>query len=192
MLDLSDNLLTGDIPPEIESLNRLRELRLSGNLLTGAIPSGLESLTILRKLSLSDNALTGCVPVGLRQVGVNDLTELDMPYCDVLISSLVISPGELNQEFDPYRRHYTAWSFSSQITVGAASDPDASQDFLDNLSRLQSDADTATPGHQVDLSPGVTFTRLRWYPLTWRRSVFTRCWLQTETCSGGMTQTRTE
>ena len=91
----------------------------------------------------------------------NDLTELDMPHCDILLQYLAIGPGELNQRFDPYRGNYTARAFSSQVTVGVLSDPGTTQQFLDNLSRPQPDADVETPGHQVDVGPGVIFARVR-------------------------------
>ena len=160
-LDLSENLLTGGIPSEVRSLTRLRDLRLSDNALTGPIPPELESLTDLHTLQLSGNAFSGCVPGALRQVESNDLIEMDLPHCDVLLGYLEIFPGELNQQFDPYRTNYTAMSLSSRITAGAVSEAGTARHFLDNLSRPQPDADTETPGHQVDTGPGVTFTRVR-------------------------------
>ena len=57
-LDLTDNQLTGEIPPEIGNLYKLERLDLSGN------------------------QLAGCVPAGLRDVGNNDFQELGLPFCD--------------------------------------------------------------------------------------------------------------
>ena len=39
-LGLSDNYLTGEIPPELGNLIRLQTLYLDGNNLTGGIPAG--------------------------------------------------------------------------------------------------------------------------------------------------------
>ena len=40
-LDLSDNQLTGEIPPELDNLANLTRLDLSDNQLTGCVPSSL-------------------------------------------------------------------------------------------------------------------------------------------------------
>jgi len=54
--------LTGEIPPEIGNLDNLRYLHLSGNELTGAIPPELGSLRNLQGLYLYYNELTGAIP----------------------------------------------------------------------------------------------------------------------------------
>ncbi len=60
-LDLSDNELAGEIPPELASLN-LHVLRLSWNQLTGQIPTELADLANLTQLHLGYNQLTGRIP----------------------------------------------------------------------------------------------------------------------------------
>ena len=64
-LDLSENALSGSIPPELGSLSRLVELSLGGNALTGRVPAWLASLSDLEVLSLWGNELNGLVPGGL-------------------------------------------------------------------------------------------------------------------------------
>ena len=61
-LDLSENQLTGPIPPGLGSLANLEELRLRDNQLTGPIPTELVNLTNLEGLHLTRNQLTGPIP----------------------------------------------------------------------------------------------------------------------------------
>ena len=83
-LVLSDNALTGPIPPELGQLTNLKGLTLSGNELSGPIPSELGQLTNLESLGLGANALTGPIPRELGQLinlqwlelGYNALTGL--------------------------------------------------------------------------------------------------------------------
>ena len=63
-LDLSDNQLSGGIPPELGSLPNLQSLVLSGNQLSGEIPPELGSLPNLQGLHLHDNQLSGEDTVG--------------------------------------------------------------------------------------------------------------------------------
>ena len=55
---------------------------ITGNGLRGRIPAELGSLADLQRLYLSGNRLTGCIPTGLRNVPVNDLDNLGLPFCD--------------------------------------------------------------------------------------------------------------
>ena len=64
-LDLSDNQLTGEIPPELGTLANLESLNLRGNELGGEIPAELGTLANLELLDLSDNQLTGEIPAEL-------------------------------------------------------------------------------------------------------------------------------
>jgi hypothetical protein len=61
-LRLSNNQLSGTIPPELADLTNLTGLGLSGNQLSGTIPPELADLTNLRGLVLSGNQLSGEVP----------------------------------------------------------------------------------------------------------------------------------
>ena len=56
------NKLSGPIPPELGKLASLENLHLGGNDLTGAIPPKLGSLTNLKSLSLHRNELSGPIP----------------------------------------------------------------------------------------------------------------------------------
>ncbi|KAJ6766712.1 hypothetical protein OIU79_022635 [Salix purpurea] len=61
-LDLSGNKFSGPIPPEIVNCKFLNSLILSGNKLTGSIPYGFGRLDRLKRLSVAYNDLTGSIP----------------------------------------------------------------------------------------------------------------------------------
>ncbi|KAJ0742391.1 putative non-specific serine/threonine protein kinase [Helianthus annuus] len=62
ILDLSGNMLTGDMPT---FPGKLTKLDLSHNFLNGSIPESLGKLRLLQVLDLSDNMLTGAIPTFL-------------------------------------------------------------------------------------------------------------------------------
>ena len=65
-IDLSGNLLSGAIPPELSLLFNLEELDLSENQLSGEIPSELGNLHDFRLLWVNNNQrLTGPIPLAL-------------------------------------------------------------------------------------------------------------------------------
>ena len=58
-LDLVNNHLSGEIPPEVGRLSNLTSLKLGGNQLNGGIPTELGNLTSLEELHLFYNRLNG-------------------------------------------------------------------------------------------------------------------------------------
>ncbi len=67
-LDLGDNHLVGEIPPELGRLSNLEILDLQDNQLTGFIPLELGDLHNLTTIILDANRLVGCLPGGLLDV----------------------------------------------------------------------------------------------------------------------------
>ena len=67
-LDLYDSQLTGAIPSELRSLDRLQVLSLGGNELTGPIPAWLGEMDNLLTLTLWGNRLAGGIPSELRRL----------------------------------------------------------------------------------------------------------------------------
>ena len=159
-LNLSKNRLSGTIPVELGNYSYLRELNLSQNELTGEIPAELTNLRYLQQLYLSGNRLTGCIPTALRDVAGNDFYDLQLPFCDVLLSGLTISPRSLTPPFDPYRTFYTAFEGSSQVTVAPVNDHGATFQFLDQDGNKLVDLDDNQDGLQVNLSTDVVAIRI--------------------------------
>ena len=81
-LNLSSKSLTRTIPAGLGQLSALTTLNLSSNQLTGTIPPELGELTSLTELRLSGNTLTGCIPLALQSVATNDLSALNLLYCE--------------------------------------------------------------------------------------------------------------
>ena len=162
-LYLQNNQLTGEIPAVLGSLANLQGLYLFNNQLTGEVPKDLGSLANLQELYLSENQLTGCIPYGLRHVVDNDLDELGLPFCDVLLSGLTVSPGSLVPQFDPYRTGYSASVGLSPVTVtvAATNDHNATFLFLDENDVEVADADNTVEGFQVEFGAGVPAIKIK-------------------------------
>ncbi len=75
-LDLSGNQLDGNIPPELGNLSSLQELWLFDNQLSGEIPPKLGGLSSLVRLWLFDNQLSGEMPTQLGNL--SSLGSLDL------------------------------------------------------------------------------------------------------------------
>nr|POF14648.1 leucine-rich repeat receptor-like protein clavata2 [Quercus suber] len=76
-IDLSNNLLHGEIPQGLFALQGLEYLNLSHNFLDGHVP-GLEKMSGLKALDLSHNSLSGQVPGNVSSL--KDLTLLNLSY----------------------------------------------------------------------------------------------------------------
>ncbi|KAJ6807311.1 putative leucine-rich repeat receptor-like protein kinase isoform X1 [Iris pallida] len=61
-LELDNNKLDSQIPPQMGSCKNLELLNLAANRLHGGLPKELENLTICWNLYLQDNSLTGAIP----------------------------------------------------------------------------------------------------------------------------------
>ena len=162
-LVLHNNQLTGEIPAELGNLANLRWLYLYNNQLTGEIPKKLGNLANLLGMFLSENQLTGCIPYGLRHVVDNDFDELGLPFCDVLLSGLTVSPGSLVPQFDAHRTDYSASVGLSPVTVTVAATNDHNATFLfhDVNDLVLVDADRTLAGFQVEFGAGVPAIKIR-------------------------------
>lgn len=68
VLDLSSNMLAGEIPKKIGNFGSLEYLDLGGNMLDGEIPITITNLTKLQSLTLASNQLIGKIPRELGQM----------------------------------------------------------------------------------------------------------------------------
>ena len=92
---LSDEDLSGTIPPELGDLSALTHLDLSSNSLTGEIPRELGELSNLVSLKLTGNSFTGCIPAALKDVATNDLSSLNLLHCPPAPNATTAAtPGE--------------------------------------------------------------------------------------------------
>ena len=163
-LILSRNQLSGHIPPELSNLSNLTLLRLQGNELSGEIPSELLRLSNLAMLGLGNNKLTGCIPVrprALRSLDEQDFYSLDLPFCNVLLSDLVVIPGSLEPSFDRYQTEYAARAGAQVVTVLPTNYSNATFRFLNQDDDEIADADATMPGFQINIGAGVTSIRIR-------------------------------
>ena len=80
-LTLSDNELTGAIPPEIGSLSNLTVLRLDDNGLTGELPARLGRLAMLTELRINGNSLSGALPLSLTALPLREFHYAETGLC---------------------------------------------------------------------------------------------------------------
>jgi len=64
-IELSDNFLLGELPPELGELAHLRVLSVSNNVISGSIPESAGHLDSLRTFSVWANILSGTIPASL-------------------------------------------------------------------------------------------------------------------------------
>lgn len=82
-MDLSDNLLSGEIPnKQITSLQGLQSLNLSHNLLTGRVPENIGAMRELESLDLSMNQLSGEIPQSISSLTF--LSHLNLSYNNLI------------------------------------------------------------------------------------------------------------
>ncbi|XP_024984192.1 probably inactive leucine-rich repeat receptor-like protein kinase At3g28040 [Cynara cardunculus var. scolymus] len=92
-LDLSHNVLSGQIPNGALGLPYLKELFLQGNHFSGALPSDIGLCSHLKKLDLSNNLFTEELPVSFQ--GLSSLTYLNLAN-NILTGEFPLWIGKLN------------------------------------------------------------------------------------------------
>ena len=105
-LDLSNNQLSGVIPPELGNLSSLQGLDLGSNQLSGGIPPELGNLSSLQWLDLRSNQLSGSIPPEL-----GNLSALG----DVILNSNQLS-GSIPPELGNLSSLGYLWLWSNQLS----------------------------------------------------------------------------
>ncbi|CAF2143284.1 unnamed protein product [Brassica napus] len=78
---LQNNYITGNIPPEIGKLMKLKTLDLSNNNFSGQLPSTLSHSKNFQYLKLNNNSLTGTIPTSV--ANMTQLILLDLSYSNL-------------------------------------------------------------------------------------------------------------
>ncbi|CAO2148978.1 unnamed protein product [Urochloa humidicola] len=98
IIDLSSNFLTGEIPEEITSLDKVVSLNFSRNRLSGKIPSKIGIMQALESLDLSENKLYGELPQSLSNLTY--LSFLDLSYNN--LTGTIPLGGQLDTLYSMY------------------------------------------------------------------------------------------
>ncbi|CAH2062748.1 unnamed protein product, partial [Thlaspi arvense] len=90
-----DNLLTGEIPNELESLEKLQDLQIYTNKLNGSIPLWVGNLTNLRVFTAYENQLSGQIPENLGLHSELQLLNLHSNQLEGTIPKSIFAMGKL-------------------------------------------------------------------------------------------------
>ncbi|XP_057990176.1 receptor-like protein EIX2 [Hevea brasiliensis] len=91
-MDLSHNMLSGEIPRQVTTLIGLTHLNLSNNYLKGPIPCDIGAMKSLKYLNLSSNQLSGTIPPSISHL--TRLEGLNLSYNN--LSGKVPSPNNFS------------------------------------------------------------------------------------------------
>ncbi|RVX09712.1 Leucine-rich repeat receptor-like tyrosine-protein kinase PXC3 [Vitis vinifera] len=94
-LNLSNNLLIGEIPDELQSLEKLQEFQISGNKFNGSIPIWVGNLTNLRVFTAYENELAGKIPDNLGSHSELQLLNLHSNQLEGAIPDTIFASGKL-------------------------------------------------------------------------------------------------
>jgi hypothetical protein len=123
VLRLYDNQFTGELPPELWTLEIIEYLSIDGNQLTGELPPEIGQLMNLHTLWLSENSFTGSIPSELFT-----LPNLSRVY---LFNNQLT--GEIPPEIGDLETLTRVYLFDNQITGEIPSEIG----YLTNLERLK-------------------------------------------------------
>ena len=91
----------------------------------------------------------------------HDLDELGIPFCDVALSGLTVSPGRLEQPFDSSLASFDATVYQSRVTIAASLVEGGTYAILDDSANPIADADATATGFQIDLASDMETVQVR-------------------------------
>ncbi|KAG5609117.1 hypothetical protein H5410_020398 [Solanum commersonii] len=92
VLNLTNNSLTGMIPPSVGNATKMMNFSSSGNRVSGNIPKDIGNLSQLADLYLTDNQLTGSIPAAL--FNISSLLSIHLRY-NRLSGPLLLDEGNI-------------------------------------------------------------------------------------------------
>ncbi|KAM3390687.1 hypothetical protein ACQJBY_012344 [Aegilops geniculata] len=120
-IDLSANMLDGEIPWELGNLSHIKSLNLSNNFFVGPIPTTFGGMEEIESLDLSHNRLSGPIPLQLNQL--SSLGVFSVAYNN--LSGCIPNSGQLSSfSMDSYLPN-TNLHNSTQANTCAAPGPDS-------------------------------------------------------------------
>uniref|UniRef100_A0ACD5YZU0 Uncharacterized protein n=1 Tax=Avena sativa TaxID=4498 RepID=A0ACD5YZU0_AVESA len=124
-IDLSENVLSGEIPPEIGNLSHIKSLNLSNNFITGPIPTTFANMSEIESLDLSVNRLNGPIPWQLTRL--SSIAVFSVAYSN--LSGCLPDSGQFGSfDMDSYKGNNNLRSCTS------SSGPVAPNDTVGNVS----------------------------------------------------------
>jgi hypothetical protein len=138
-LDFSHNMLRGEIPAGLSRLSGLLYINLSNNLVSGAIPVTIGEMVKLEVLNLSSNRLSGTIPPELGQC-------VELKYLDVSWNSLTGAlPPSLENMSSLERANFSYNDFWGEVPRGGPFAGFSEDAFLGNA-RLCTRTASMVPG----------------------------------------------
>nr|XP_011468721.1 PREDICTED: brassinosteroid LRR receptor kinase-like [Fragaria vesca subsp. vesca] len=122
-IDLSSNMISGNIPEEMRNLSNLGCLNLSRNLLTGKIPEDIGSLQRLQALDLSCNNLQGPIPKSM--TFMTSLSKLNL-------SGAIPSANQFQTFNDPTLFEGNLGLCGAPLTTQCSSSPDGNPEVKED------------------------------------------------------------
>jgi hypothetical protein len=118
-IDLSANMLSGEIPWEIGNLSHVKSLNLSHNFFTGQIPATFADMSAIESLDLSYNHLNGPIPWQLTQLW--SLEVFSVAYNN--LSGCIPNSGQFSFDAECYTGNTNLHNLSNGNQCSPALDP---------------------------------------------------------------------
>ncbi|KAJ6976860.1 hypothetical protein NC653_028894 [Populus alba x Populus x berolinensis] len=167
-LDLSNNLLSGQLPNCFMSWKRLVVLNLANNNLSGKIPSSVGSLFLLQTLDLHNNKLYGELPVSLKNcsmlkflnLGENRLSGEIPAWIGESLSSLMFLSLQSNEFIGSIPPHICQLRNIRILDLSLNNITGAIPECLNNLTAmvLRGEAETVIDNLYLTMKRGAVFS----------------------------------